>query len=84
MNALPLRPPPSRNAIHIAIDAHGPMRVLLAALGALLRPRARPPDAGALPAHLRRDIGLPTGAPDLPSERINPILLTRGPFHDMR
>ncbi len=48
-----------RDLIDEAIDLHGPTRVLLAAFRALLRPRARPPDAGHISPHLRRDIGLP-------------------------
>ena len=66
MNALPLGPDPS--LIEDAIARHGPSRVLLAALRALLRPAARPPDRPRPPRardlrdlneHLRRDIGLP-------------------------
>jgi hypothetical protein len=72
MNALPLRPA-QRNAIHVAIDTHGAGRVLLTALAALLRPRARPPDADALSAHLRRDLGLPQHPPASPSQRVEPF-----------
>ncbi|PWJ20938.1 hypothetical protein [Jannaschia seohaensis] len=84
MTALPLRPDTSRTAIEIAIDAHGPGRVLLAALAALLRPRARPPDTAALPSHLRRDIGLPPHEPGLPSQRVDAALAIRGPFAGLR
>ncbi|TFL17379.1 hypothetical protein [Jannaschia formosa] len=83
MNALPLRSA-ERNAIHVAIDAHGPGRVLIAALVAMLRPRARPPDGRALPAHLKRDLGLPAAPPALPSERIDPLLFGSAPFRDLR
>lgn len=43
------------------IAAHGPWRVLGAALIALLRQAIRPgaPDVDSLPDHLRKDIGLP-------------------------
>ncbi len=67
MTALRLSPlRSSRALIDAAIEVHGPARVLLAAIVALLRPKARPPDAGDLPAHLRRDIGLPPEAPPAP------------------
>ncbi len=64
-------PPPSRDLIDAAIATHGASRVLRAALRALLHRPARPPDASRLPAHLRRDIGLPPlppapSRPDLP------------------
>ena len=61
MNALRLTTPaPSpRTLIDAAIESHGPVRVLLAAAAALLRPKARPPDMVELTPHLRRDIGLP-------------------------
>ena len=63
MNAT--RPTPS-NLIDAAIEAHGAARVLLSAMRALLRPKARPPDTAHLSPHLRRDIGLPP-APHEPS-----------------
>ncbi|MCK0169352.1 hypothetical protein MWU52_17495 [Jannaschia sp. S6380] len=60
MTALRITSPrPSRDLIDHAIARHGAGRVLLAALLALLRPKARPPDAASLPDHLRRDVGLP-------------------------
>lgn len=59
MNALPVITRPSRDLIDAAIALHGPLRVLLAAIRALLRPRARPPDnLGRVPDYLRADIGL--------------------------
>lgn len=49
--------------IHAAIDHHGAGRVLAEALGAYLRGsfyrRPNPPDADALPARMREDVGLP-------------------------
>ncbi|CTQ50018.1 hypothetical protein [Jannaschia donghaensis] len=59
MTALRLSPPPTPTLIDDAIDRHGATRVLWAALRALLRPTARPPDLRDLPDRLRRDIGLP-------------------------
>ena len=50
------------------IAAHGPWRVLFAALTALLRQAVAPkaPDVDSLPDHLRADIGLPPrGSPQL-------------------
>ncbi|WP_043918701.1 hypothetical protein [Jannaschia aquimarina] len=67
------------DAIRDVIERHGPARVLLAALAALLRPRARPPDAIRvvdLPDHLRRDIGLDVPMAPLPPQRaghLNPV-----------
>lgn len=69
MTALPLHTRPSRDAIDTAIALHGPLRVLLAAARALLRPKARPPDVASLPDHLRRDIGLLPMAHVPPSSR---------------
>ena len=67
--------------IRHVIETHGAVRVLLAAAAALLRPRARPPDATRLPAHLRRDVGLPPLPPPVPQDprhvlptRIGPTL----------
>lgn len=52
----------ARNLIDDAIAANGASRVLLAAALAVFRSRdrrrPRPPDAGSLSAHLRRDVGL--------------------------
>ena len=76
MNALRLGGPPP-DLIRDAIDAHGAPRVLLRAIAALLRPRARPPDRRRRPrvvpmnAHIRRDIGLPPDhAPHAPDLRL--------------
>ncbi|UWQ17474.1 hypothetical protein [Jannaschia sp. M317] len=68
MTALRLPSAPTRDIIDTAIALHGPGRVLLAALRAMVRPKSRPPDA-ALPDHLRRDLGLPPMPPPLPSSR---------------
>lgn len=50
-----------RAALERLAAEYGAARVLAAAIAAAFRParRARPPDAGALGPHLRRDIGLP-------------------------
>jgi hypothetical protein len=74
MNALPLRPRPARDVIDAAIAAHGPARVLVAALAAMLRPRARPPDRATLPPRLRRDVGLDELPAPLPSGRVDPMM----------
>ncbi|WP_179379239.1 hypothetical protein [Jannaschia marina] len=58
MTAVRLRAPVAHPSIDDIIARHGPRRVLLAALRALLRPRARPPDVRYLSNHVRRDIGL--------------------------
>ncbi|SFI85628.1 hypothetical protein [Jannaschia pohangensis] len=82
MNALPLRPGPTQpDAIDVAIRTHGALRVLLAAMVALLRPRVRPPDRRSLdvPDYLRRDLGLDAATPRLPSER-GRLPPPRGPF----
>ena len=52
----------ARQLIEDAIQANGAMEVLKAAALATIRgtnrPKARPPDAGYISDHLRRDIGL--------------------------
>lgn len=59
MTAIRLPTRPAHPLIDQAIAAHGPHRVLFAALRALVRRRARPPDLDRLPEAIRRDIGLP-------------------------
>ena len=59
MTAIRHAPGDPHGLIDAAIDAHGAARVLARAALRLLAPRPRPPDAAALSAHLRRDIGLP-------------------------
>ena len=80
MTALPLRPRPPRHLIDAAIAAHGPGRVIAAALAAMLRPRARPPDAPPVPPHLRRDVGLTELPGPLPSSRADPLMPRIGPL----
>ncbi|MEL6586106.1 MAG: hypothetical protein AAFY65_06140 [Pseudomonadota bacterium] len=62
------RPQP-RLILEEAIALNGPRKVLIAALAALVRPRARPPDLRHLPNHVRADIGLGPAPPPLPSQR---------------
>ena len=64
MNALPIgrHSPAARTLIEDAIRENGAARVLIIAALSVLRGRSdrrpRPPDAGSLTTHLRRDIGL--------------------------
>ncbi|SFD70655.1 hypothetical protein [Roseivivax sediminis] len=72
----PVRPEPHEAIIEAAIARHGATAVLIAALRALMRvPRLRPPPAAAddLPAHLRRDIGLPPKAAHARLEALPPL-----------
>jgi uncharacterized protein YjiS (DUF1127 family) len=76
MTALRLRgsmiPDPNKDLIAEAIQRAGPLRVLAAALRALLRPRARPPDIKELSPHLLKDLGLdPSSPPVPPSARLS-------------
>ncbi|GIT90022.1 hypothetical protein JANAI62_04950 [Jannaschia pagri] len=72
MNVIHLPPRNRRDPLDAAIALHGPRYVLMAAMRAMLRPRARPPDTTPpvkvdhISDHIRRDIGLmPRGpAPD--------------------
>ncbi|MGR3541304.1 MAG: hypothetical protein ACU0BS_07735 [Hasllibacter sp.] len=65
-NVVRFRGHPAAPPIEALIARHGALPVLRAALGALLRPRPRPPEVGTLPAHLRRDLGLGEGRPRPP------------------
>ena len=51
-----------RPEIDRLVEEFGRRDVLRAALGAMIRRRAVVMDAGDLPAHIRRDIGLPPEA----------------------
>lgn len=62
MNAYPTAKPALAPDLAELIARHGRLRLTVLLFRALMRPPARPPDAAALPDHLRRDIGLP----DLP------------------
>ncbi|SLN17994.1 hypothetical protein ROJ8625_00604 [Roseivivax jejudonensis] len=68
----------SETSIDATIARHGALRVLMAALGALLRPAAPhpPPEAGVdgLTPHLRRDIGLPPEAAHARLEALPPLM----------
>ncbi|MEM1236414.1 MAG: hypothetical protein AAGI10_05530 [Pseudomonadota bacterium] len=46
-----------------ALKANGPLKVLKALLRTALKPRRRAPYVQDLPAHLRRDIGMPPQVP---------------------
>lgn len=69
-------PPSNHLAIHMAIQEHGAMRVLLVAaramLGAVLAP-ADPDPTERLSEHLRRDIGLPPRGSPLPEAPMLPV-----------
>lgn len=68
----PVRPDPTTDLIAEVIARAGPFRVLRAALLALLRPRARPPDLSELSPRLLSDLGLDPSAPvQPPSARLS-------------
>lgn len=54
--------PPLRVAMDALMHRHGRLRVIIATIAALSRVAVLRRDIGAMPDHLRRDIGLPTRA----------------------